>query len=1027
MREADDGRGRPPDAGAGEGGEALPPGARLEEFEIEGELGAGGFGVTYLAHDLSLGRRVAVKEYFPLHWGARRSDGGVGPRSKAQSENYTWGLSRFLQEARVLAQPALRHPNLVQVYRIIEGNGTAYLVTEFVEGRSLQEALDADGPWREDRVRGLLSGLMDGLSAVHAAGLLHRDIKPANVMLRAPDETPVLIDFGAARYATGQKSGTLTDVLTPGYAPFEQYHSRGKQGAWTDVYALGAVAYRALSGEKPEEAPARLDGEDPLRPVAQAAAYPVSEGFASAVDGALSVRASDRPQSLAAWRKWLEGGGAPAPVRPAAGERPLFGGGVDAGPSSEEPDRRRWWYAAAAVAVVFVGLLLVFISGGEDAPSRATDDLGDLQTTVGRGTNEGGESDRNLSDSETGGGRVVPDGRESGGATDDSRTTQGPGPDDQPERMEPVIDRPQRREIQRALAAAGCDPGGADGVFGPATRQAIVCWQEDLGEEPTGRLDQRQVALLLPAGAPALPAGAPALPAGAPAIGEPAIIDDHADHWGGATAVRLGGRADGVLETAGDADWFSVSVREAGRLTLETTGPTDTLGLYVRLNEMRRGIPLDEAIPWYASDLNGGAGQNFRISTPVRPGDYGVRVEGGSAGELGRYRLVTQFDPDDGCSVNLGGLTQTPVTRQDDWDGCSTHMDLARRHYRYYRFALVDDASVGIDVTSSNADTELILLAGGGDYVEVFEGRPIEGRDEGPNASISTRLEAGEYAVVVSTDAAPRSFTLTATADGANGCTRTLGRLARSSRQVVSRGEWDGSCPSVHYDDGEYARYYAFALPESAAVRIDLTSPTVDTWLALRRGGGTGVGLLEEDDDEGEGVNARITRYLEAGEYTIEATTLGGGETGPFTLTVSAASATSADLANLDSVDVSVCTDFLFEGPGQTVIREGAWDGTCPSVHYDGGEYARYYSFTLTEPGRVTIDLTSPTVDTWLALRRWTGTDMRLLDEDDDGGADNTTNARITRHLEAGDYTVEATTLAGGQTGDFVLYVSFRR
>ena len=307
MREAqrrhDEGSGA---TGSGGGG-LLNPGERLAEFEIEDDLDSGGFGVTYLALDLSLERRVAIKEYFPLHWGARRRDGSVGPRSAGQADDYAWGLSRFLQEARMLAQPRLRHANLVQVHRILEGNGTAYLVTEFVEGRSLEKALDSEGPWREDRVRSLLSGLLDGLSAVHSAGLVHRDIKPGNVMLRAPDDTPVLIDFGAARYATGEKSGTLTEVLTPGYAPFEQYHGRGRQGPWTDIYALGAVAYRALSGRKPVEAPARVDGIDPLRPVREVAAHRVSESMASAVDAALAVRAPGRPQSVGALRDMLAG------------------------------------------------------------------------------------------------------------------------------------------------------------------------------------------------------------------------------------------------------------------------------------------------------------------------------------------------------------------------------------------------------------------------------------------------------------------------------------------------------------------------------------------------------------------------------------------------------------------------------------------------------------------------------------------------------------------------------------------------
>ena len=308
--------------------DALPPGTRIEQFEIERELPSGDFrvtylaqveierelpsgdfGVTYLAQDRSLGRRVAIKEYLPREWGGRRSDGSVGPRSSSCAGDYRWGLARFLEEARTLAR--LDHPRIVRVHRVIEARGTAYMVMEYVEGRNLEEALQAEGPWPEARVRALLDSLLPGLALVHAAGLIHRDIKPANVMLRS-DGTPVLIDFGSARYAAIAHSDSLTSVLTPGYAPFEQYQTGGKQGAWkqgawTDVYALGAVAYRALSGRAPAEAPRRVEAvarrrPDPLVPVSEAAADGVSEVFGWAVTSALAVWPEDRPRYVTAWR-----------------------------------------------------------------------------------------------------------------------------------------------------------------------------------------------------------------------------------------------------------------------------------------------------------------------------------------------------------------------------------------------------------------------------------------------------------------------------------------------------------------------------------------------------------------------------------------------------------------------------------------------------------------------------------------------------------------------------------------------------
>lgn len=337
-------------------GDALAPGTRVEEFAIEQVLGAGGFGVTYLARDVELERQVAVKEYLPLEWSARHADGAVGPRSRAHAKDYRWGLERFLEEARTLAR--LDHPHIVRVYRVVKGYGTAYMVTEYVQGRSLAEELKAAAPWGERRVRVLLDALTSGLEPVHAAGLVHRDIKPANVMLRA-DRSPVLIDFGAARQAVGQQSRSVTAVLTPGYAPFEQYSTRGRQGPWTDIYALGAVAYVTLTGRVPDEAPDRM-ADDGLPSVSEMSAVPLSAPLTSAIEAALSVRSEDRPQSLSEWRSMLD---EPAPVESAvsAPPRPSRRARFDVTEKASEPPlppRWPWLYGTVALAAVVVGVIV---------------------------------------------------------------------------------------------------------------------------------------------------------------------------------------------------------------------------------------------------------------------------------------------------------------------------------------------------------------------------------------------------------------------------------------------------------------------------------------------------------------------------------------------------------------------------------------------------------------------------------------------------------------------------------------------
>ena len=372
-----------------EHGDALAPGTRIAEFEIVRELGSGGFGVTYLARDRALERMVAVKEYLPRYWGVRGPDGTVGPRASSSEADYAWGLRRFVEEARALAR--LRHAGIVGVHRIIEAGGTAYMVMEYVEGRSLAEEIRSSGPLPEDRVREILTGLAGGLAQVHAAGMLHRDIKPANVMLRAGDGSPVLVDFGAARQQMGRQSRSITAVLTPGYAPIEQYSARGRQGPWTDVYALGAVAYEALSGRAPDDAPERAM-RDELPPVERVAASPVSAELAGAVAAALAMDAGARPQEMGELVGLL-GGEGEVRVRPelaaVEGEAAKipWGNGERtsaAQPAPEQTATRRWLLWGSGAAVAGVAALVVSLprddgevsDDGEVADSGVVSDSG---------------------------------------------------------------------------------------------------------------------------------------------------------------------------------------------------------------------------------------------------------------------------------------------------------------------------------------------------------------------------------------------------------------------------------------------------------------------------------------------------------------------------------------------------------------------------------------------------------------------------------------------------------------------------
>ncbi len=296
-------------------GNGLAIGTRLGEFELLKLLGEGGFGIVYLAHDHSLQRRVALKEYMPSSLASRSGDSQVQVKSERYRETFEAGRKSFINEARLLAQ--FDHPSLVKVYRFWEANGTAYMVMPFYEGKTLRDTLRSTAQTPDEAwLCTLLLPLTEALSVIHAEQCYHRDIAPDNVMMLAGSNRPLLLDFGAARRVIGDMTQALTVILKPGYAPVEQYAEIPgmKQGAWTDVYALAAVVHYAITGRTPPPSVGRLLN-DTYQPLVQVAAGRYSERFLAAIDRALAVRPDGRIQTIAELREAL-GLVAPAPDSP---------------------------------------------------------------------------------------------------------------------------------------------------------------------------------------------------------------------------------------------------------------------------------------------------------------------------------------------------------------------------------------------------------------------------------------------------------------------------------------------------------------------------------------------------------------------------------------------------------------------------------------------------------------------------------------------------------------------------------------
>ncbi len=280
---------------------ALPPGHLLEGYRIERELSAGGFSIVYLAYDASE-TPVAIKEFLPNGL-ALRGEGGTTLSIPAEHQaDFTHGLKCFFDEGRVLTE--IDHPNVVRVLNFFRANETVYLVMRFERGRTLRDHIRSHkGKLGESFLRKMFTGLLDGLGEVHGHGLLHLDIKPANIWLRT-DDSPVLLDFGAARYAVDIGPPAPRAMYTPGYAAPEQYHGKFTLGPWTDIYAVGACMYATLAGAAPQAADERLK-DDQVQPARQRWADDYSPRLLATIDDCLRLDPPRRPQHARALQQSL--------------------------------------------------------------------------------------------------------------------------------------------------------------------------------------------------------------------------------------------------------------------------------------------------------------------------------------------------------------------------------------------------------------------------------------------------------------------------------------------------------------------------------------------------------------------------------------------------------------------------------------------------------------------------------------------------------------------------------------------------
>lgn len=277
----------------------IKPGTIINNYLVGRVLGHGGFGITYIGMNIDSGEVVAIKEYFPTGQTTRASQQSVSV-FRGKEDFYKKGIKKFKEEAEMLKRFS-SFPGIVDTIDFFECNNTAYSVMEYVEGITLKQYVQQKGgsiPF--SHVQEILMPIMDALGEMHRYGIIHRDISPDNIYITV-DKRIKLLDFGSARYANNEDNKSLSIIIKHGYAPKEQYYTKGNQGPWTDVYAVAATAYYALTGQTPQPSLERMEKDNVVHPSCIDADISLDEEQVLMV--ALSIKETDRYQNMKSLQK----------------------------------------------------------------------------------------------------------------------------------------------------------------------------------------------------------------------------------------------------------------------------------------------------------------------------------------------------------------------------------------------------------------------------------------------------------------------------------------------------------------------------------------------------------------------------------------------------------------------------------------------------------------------------------------------------------------------------------------------------